>query len=91
MEPPKETVAAASCLLWLTLSGEAAAHPVGLQALLLTNLPNRKGNGKGAVPGHGGLKRRERRGAVHSLCSATNSLTRDGLLQGPQGLVHSSH
>lgn len=38
-----------------------------------------------------GAWRGGRRGTVRLLCSAANSLTRDSLFRGPQGLVHSSH
>lgn len=77
---------------WLTLSGWAAAHLVGSQAPLLTKLRRRPAEGEMARgPAWGrGLERREKGNRPLALCSV-NSLTRGGPLQGPQGLVHSSH
>lgn len=60
---------------WLTLSGWAAAHLVGSQAPLLTKLWRRPAEGETARgPAWGrGLERRERRGTVHLLCSASTA------------------
>lgn len=62
-------------LPWVTHLGGVAARLMELEAISKRN-------------GWAGGRDRE---PFYSLCSATNDLTRDGLLQGPRGPAHSSH
>lgn len=77
---------------WLMLSAWAAAQLVGFLAPLLTKLRRRPAGGQPATgrPGEGFREKREKGNRPLALFSV-NSLTRGDPLQGPPGLVHSSH